>query len=382
MIAVGLMSGTSLDGIDAALVRLEPRERSYAIELLAFETYAFEAELARSLRDALPPNAGSVEGAAHLHAALGRAFAAAARAVAGNAHVDFVASHGQTVWHDGPQHVTLQLGDAFAIREAMRATVCYDFRSADCAAGGHGAPLVPYVDRLLFGDDREDRVALNLGGIANVTLLPAGGRVWAFDTGPANINIDAFVAERTGGSQRCDTDGALAARGRVVDEILEAMLADPYFALTPPKTTGREYFGAPFLRRFAQHLSNVTLEDGAATLTELTAATVAHAVDSANLDAPRLLAGGGGAHNPTLLGRIAARLPKVRVETTDAAGVPVDAKEAIAFAILGYETLRGRPSNVPGATGAPRAVPLGAIAPYDLSELLERMDGECRNASS
>ena len=126
----------------------------------------------------------------------------------------------------------------------------------------------------------------------------------------------------------------------------------------------------------------MTLEDGAATLTELTAATVANAVDSANLQAPRLFAAGGGAHNPTLMGRIAARLPNVRVETTDAVGVPVDAKEAIAFAILGYETLRGRPSNVPGATGAPRAVPLGAIAPYDLSELLERMDGECRNASS
>ena len=194
MIVVGLMSGTSLDGIDAALVRLEPQARGYAIDLLRFETFPFDRELARSLFDALPPNAGSVERAADLHVTLGRAFAAAARTVAGSVHVDFVASHGQTVWHDGPRHVTLQLGDAFAIREAMRATVCYDFRSADCAAGGHGAPLVPYVDALLFADEREDRVALNLGGIANVTLLPAGGRVWAFDTGPANINIDAFVA--------------------------------------------------------------------------------------------------------------------------------------------------------------------------------------------
>lgn len=382
MIVVGLMSGTSLDGIDAALVRLEPQGRGYAIELLGFETYPFDAELARSISDALPPHQGSVEGAASLHSALGRAFGTAARAVAGSAHVDFVASHGQTVWHDGPRHVTLQLGDAFAIREAVRATVCYDFRSADCATGGHGAPLVPYVDALLFADDREDRVALNLGGIANVTLLPAGGRVWAFDTGPANINIDAFVSERTQGAQRCDRDGALAARGRVDEGLLDSMLADPYFALTPPKTTGREYFGTPFLQRFEPRLSQMSIEDGAATLTELTAATVAAAVASAQLEAPRLLAGGGGAHNPSLMNRIAARLPDARVETTDAVGVPVDAKEAIAFAILGYETLRGRPSNVPGATGAPRAVPLGAIAPYDLSELLERMDGECRNASS
>jgi anhydro-N-acetylmuramic acid kinase len=382
VIVVGLMSGTSLDGIDAALVRLEPQARGYAIDLLRFETFPFDRELARSLFDALPPNAGSVERAANLHVTLGRAFAAAARTVAGSVHVDFVASHGQTVWHDGPRHVTLQLGDAFAIREAMRATVCYDFRSADCAAGGHGAPLVPYVDALLFADEREDRVALNLGGIANATLLPAGGRVWAFDTGPANINIDAFVAGRTSGSLRCDEDGALAARGRIDEGLLESMLADGYFALAPPKTTGREYFGAPFLLRFEPELSHLSVEDGAATLTELTAATVAAAIASAKLEAPRVFAGGGGARNSTLMRRIAARLPNARVETTDAVGVPVDAKEAIAFAILGYETLRGRPSNVPAATGAPRAVPLGAIAPYDLSELLERMDGECRNASS
>jgi anhydro-N-acetylmuramic acid kinase len=382
VIVVGLMSGTSLDGIDAALVRLEPQGRGYAIELLRFETFPFDRELTQSLGDALPPNAGSVKGAANLHAALGRAFAAAARAITGSAHVDFVASHGQTVWHDGPRHVTLQLGDAFAIREAMRATVCYDFRSADCAAGGHGAPLVPYVDALLFADEREDRAALNLGGIANVTLLPAGGRVRAFDTGPANINIDAFVAGRTNGSLRCDEDGALAARGRIDEGLLESMLGDGYFALAPPKTTGREYFGVPFLQRFEPELSRLSVEDGAATLTELTAATVAAAIASAKLEAPLVLAGGGGARNPSLMQRIAARLPDARVETTDAVGVPVDAKEAIAFAILGYETLRGRPSNVPGATGATRAVPLGAIAPYDLSELLERMDGECRNASS
>jgi anhydro-N-acetylmuramic acid kinase len=382
VIAVGLMSGTSLDGIDAALVRLEPRERSYAIELMRFETYPFETDFAGALREALPPHGGSVESVANLHAAMGIALAAAARAIAGSTHVDYVASHGQTVWHDGPRHVTLQLGDAFVIRQAMRATVCYDFRSADCAAGGQGAPLVPYLDVLLFADESEDRVALNLGGIANVTLLPAGGRVWAFDTGPANINIDAFVSERTSGSLQYDRDGALAARGRVDEALLAAMLADAYFAAAPPKTTGREYFGVPFLSRFASSLAPLSVEDGAATLTELTAVTIAAAVDSGKLAAPRLFAAGGGAHNPTLMGRIAARLPNVRVETTDAVGVPVDAKEAIAFAILGYETLRGRPSNVPGATGAPRAVPLGAIAPYDLSELLERMDGECGNASS
>jgi anhydro-N-acetylmuramic acid kinase len=382
MKVVGLMSGTSLDGIDAALLRIEPKGKGYDVELLRFEVYPYETDLLRSLRDALPPQEGSVSLAAALHGALGRAYGAAARAIAGTDHVDFVASHGQTVWHDGRRHVTLQLGDAFAIREAMRATVCYDFRSADCAAGGQGAPLVPYVDALLFGDDTEDRVILNLGGIANITLLPAGGDVWAYDTGPANMPLDAFVDQRSRGESTFDRDGAIASRGRVDEELLAFMLADDYFAQPPPKSTGRERFGSHFLARFGERLGRLSIEDGAATLTELTAASVAQAIAAANLDRPRVLAGGGGAHNGMLLGRIAARLPDARVETTDAVGVPVDAKEALAFAILGYETLRGRPSNVPAATGATRAVPLGAIAPYDLGELLERMELECKNGSS
>jgi anhydro-N-acetylmuramic acid kinase len=380
--AVGLMSGTSLDGIDAALVRIEPRGREYVLELLAFQTYPFERDLARALRDVLPPSEGNVALAAALHGALGRAFGAAARAIAGSAHVDFVASHGQTVWHDGRRHVTLQLGDAFVIREIVRATVCYDFRSADCAAGGHGAPLVPYVDTLLFAHPEQDRVALNLGGIANVTLMPAGGAVWAFDTGPGNMPIDAFVSERTRGELRFDRDGALAGRGRVDEELLAIMLADDYFGEPPPKTTGRERFGTHFLARFGERLARLSTEDGVATLTELTAASVAEAILTAHLDRPHVLVGGGGAHNAVLMRRLAARLPDARVEPTDVVGVPVDAKEAMAFALLGYETLRGRPSNVPSATGAARAVSLGAIAPYDLGELLERMELECRNASS
>jgi anhydro-N-acetylmuramic acid kinase len=381
VIAVGLMSGTSLDGVDAALVRIEPRGRAFDLELLRFETVAFERDLARSLRDALPPSEGNVALAAALHGALGRAFGAAARAVAGAGKIDFVASHGQTVWHDGRRHVTLQLGDAFAIREATQATVCYDFRSADCAAGGQGAPLVPYVDALLFADPQEDRVALNLGGIANVTVLPAAGDVWAYDTGPANMTIDAFVSERTRGAAAFDRDGELAARGSVDADLLQMMLADDYFAQLPPKSTGRERFGTHFLTRFGERLGRLSTEDGAATLTELTAATVAHAISAAHLERPLVLVGGGGAHNPALMGRIAALLPDARVEPTDVAGVPVDAKEAMAFAVLGYETLRGRPANVPSATGAAHAAPLGAIAPYELGELLVRVEAECRNAA-
>lgn len=380
MIAVGLMSGTSLDGIDAALVRLVPSHASYAIELLRFDTIPFDDALLRDIRAALPPNEGTAEQLAALHRDLGTAFARAARQVAGGSHVDYVASHGQTIWHDGPRHRTMQLGDPFVIREAVCATVCYDFRSADCAAGGHGAPLVPYVDALLFADDTEDRVAVNIGGIANVTALPAGvdrNDVIAFDTGPGNMLIDAFVFARTHGAERYDAGGTLAARGSVDARALAVLLDDEYFALHPPKTTGRERFGAQFLAAHAPLLDPLTLEDGCATLTELTAASLADAIDGLGLGGARVVVSGGGAQNATLMSRLQSHLESARVEPLDALGIPADAKEAVAFAILGYETLRERAANVPRATGASRAVALGAIAPFDFARLHAEVQREC-----
>jgi anhydro-N-acetylmuramic acid kinase len=381
MIAVGLMSGTSLDGIDAALVRIEPQAVGYRLELLRFETIPFEAGVLQSLRATLPPNDGSVAVVAALHHALGLAFGAAARQVAGATPIAYVASHGLTLWHDGPRNVTLQLGDPFALREATGATVCYDFRSGDCAAGGHGAPLVPYFDALLFANAGEDRIAVNLGGIANITVLPRAGEVVAYDTGPGNMLLDGFVRERTRGTATFDRDGSFASAGTVDDDVLAALLAEDYFAAPPPKSTGRERFGAQFLLRHREKLARLSLEDGAATLTELTAATVAGAVAAAGFAAGRAIVSGGGARNPALLARLAARLAPIRVDISDALGVPVDAKEAMAFAMLGYETLRGRASNVPGATGARRAVPLGAIAPLHLRALLEEVERECRMPS-
>lgn len=381
MIAIGLMSGTSLDGVDAALVNIRPRARGYAVELLGFETCPFDEELLRALHAALPPNDGGVALVAALHHALGRAYAHAARTMAAGRSLGFVASHGQTVWHDGPRHVTLQLGDAFLIREAVGVTVCYDFRSADCAAGGHGAPLVPYVDALFFASDDEDRVTVNLGGIANITLLRRGAsphQAGAFDTGPANMLLDAFVRERTRDERRYDHDGTLAAAGEVDRELLAAMLADDYFAQPPPKSTGREHFGAHFLARYGERLGRLRLEDGAATLTELTAASLADAILAAGFAGARVIVSGGGARNRTLLARLTARLAPARVETSDAMGIPAEAKEAIAFAVLGYETLRGRAGNVPAATGAAHPAVLGAIAPHGLSELLAELELECR----
>jgi anhydro-N-acetylmuramic acid kinase len=310
-------------------------------------------------------------------------FARAARAAAGALSVDYVASHGQTLYHDGGSHVTMQLGDAFAIRESMRATVCYDFRSADCAAGGIGAPLVPYVDGLLLGSPSEDRVAVNIGGIANVTALErdaAPHDVMAFDCGPGVRLIDQFVRERTGGELTYDDDGAFAAAGNVDETTLIEMLNDPYFAHPAPKSTGRERFGEQFLRERGASLASMSLEDGCATLTELTAVTIANAIAELGLGKARVLCSGGGAQNRVLLRRIAARLSGARVETTDAAGLPAKAKEAIAFAVLGYETLRERAANVPRVTGASHAVPLGAIAPHDLRRLLAVVEAECQSS--
>jgi anhydro-N-acetylmuramic acid kinase len=381
MIAVGLMSGTSLDGIDAALVRIEPRDTSYAIELLNFVTMPFEASLERALRAALPPQVPGPAAIAGLHRAMGAAFARAARMAAGALSIDYVASHGQTLYHDGAHHVTMQIGDPFVIRESLNVSVIYDFRSGDCAAGGHGAPLVPYVDGLLLASTQEDRVALNIGGIANLTALPAGCEahdVMAFDCGPGVMLIDAFVRERTSGELTMDVDGELAASGRVHEAALAAMLSDAYFALPLPKSTGRERFGDAFLNAHDAALADLSLEDGCATLTELTARTIADAVASVRLTSARVLASGGGSRNLALLARLRDYLPRARVEPSDTCGLPVDAKEAIAFAVLGYETLRERAANVPRVTGASRAVPLGAIAPNGLPALLAEVERECR----
>jgi anhydro-N-acetylmuramic acid kinase len=381
MNAVGLMSGTSLDGIDAALVRIVPRNGGYAIDLLNFVTVPFEDDLERQLRAALPPHDATAPAIADLHRGLGAAFARAARSACGALAVDYVASHGQTIYHDGAAHRTLQIGDPFVIREALRATVCYDFRSADCVVGGSGAPLVPYADAILLADPNEDRVALNIGGIANLTALPHGCSphdVVAFDCGPGVMLIDAFVQMRSGGAKRFDADGALAAAGSPDETALALLLSDPYFAQSPPKSTGRERFGAQFLLANRHVVERLSIEDGAATLTELTARAAADAVAAMGMSNERVLCSGGGAQNRTLMRRLAALLPQARVEPSDAAGLNSNAKEAIAFAMLGYETLRERAANVPRVTGASHAVPLGAIAPFALHRLITEVEKECR----
>jgi anhydro-N-acetylmuramic acid kinase len=377
MIVVGLMSGTSLDGIDAVRVDARPRGAGYLVKTLAFVTLPFAAELRARILAAYPPQPLDALALSALHADVGTAFAQAALA-AGAADADLIASHGLTLAHAGDAHQTLQIGDPFRIREATNRTVVYDFRSADTAAGGHGAPLVPYVDALLLGHPGETRVALNLGGIANLTVLPAGtgaDAVIAFDCGPANLPIDTYVSLRTSGSARFDRAGAFA-RGGVADEgLLAEWLGDPYFARRPPKSTGREQFGAPFVDRYRSALDALAFGDAVRTLTELTIRSVAAAICSYAPHAQRTIVSGGGAHNLTIIDGLRALVPGM-VETSAAYGVDPDAKEAVAFALLGYETLRARPAGLPHVTGARGPRVLGAIAPAGLAALIERVRAE------
>ncbi len=381
MLGIGVMSGTSLDGIDAALVDVRPQDNGYDARVLRFATLPFPDGLREDLLSLMPPNAAHAGDFARVHQELGLAFASAAEHVRGDASIDYVASHGQTIFHDGQTHRTWQIGDPFILRERLGVSICYDFRSGDTASSGHGAPLVPYVDWLLLRSNKEPRVVVNIGGIANVTSLPPAAQreeVLAFDAGPGVMLLDAFIHERTDGARSYDHDGQLASRGVVQTHALAAMLGHPYFSRPAPKTTGREQFGEEFRSTYDAVLRRLTLEDGCATLAALTATVLTDAIHRYAPGATRVICSGGGIHHAPLMQMLQERLGDMSVETTLAFGIDPDAKEALAFAVLGYETLRGRAANIPGATGAQRAVPLGAIAPLNFAALRKKMEIECR----
>ncbi len=385
MIAVGLMSGTSLDGIDVALLRIHPAGNTYTIEPLAARTVPFGAVLEEQLRAALPPNEPAPRAVAEIDAALGLAFGRAAADIAAGVTVDYVSSHGLTLYHDGTARASVQVGDPFVIREIVGSSVVSDYRRADCAAGGQGAPLVPYVDALLLGSAERYRIALNLGGITNATLLApsaAAADVRAWDIGPGNMLLDGFVRQRTGGRERLDRDGRYAARGAVDEAAVAALLADEYFAQEPPKSTGRERFGEPFLARYAESLDRLSLEDGCATLAAVTVRSIAAALRDVTPPDAEIVAAGGGARNRVLLAALRDALAPRSVIPVDACGIDADYKEAIAFAVLGYELLRGRPAGLPRVTGALHAALLGSIAPAGLAGLLERIQQEVRVAEA
>jgi anhydro-N-acetylmuramic acid kinase len=295
---------------------------------------------------------------------LGELYARAVRAaIARFGPVELIGCHGQTIFHEGRSN-TMQIGEAGVVAERTGLPVVSNFRVRDIAAGGQGAPLVPYVDYLLFRHPRRTRIALNIGGIGNITVIPAGAApddVVAFDTGPGNMVIDALAREFTKGKSNCDRGGRIAGSGSVATALLDELLRDAYYRRKPPKSAGREQYGAEFITRLKA--AGLPLRDLIATATVLTAATIAIGVRPWIAGATDLIASGGGVHNPQIMAHLAGFLPGVNLSTSSDHGIDADAKEAIAFAVLAYETWRRKPSNLPSATGARRPVVLGAITP-------------------
>jgi anhydro-N-acetylmuramic acid kinase len=378
MLALGIMSGTSADGIDVALVRATGRGAS----LENFASFPFRPAVQKAILRLAEGRPVTTSEISQLNFLMGEVFADAALAAckkfrSSPSHIDVIGSHGQTVFHQGTPAAfngrriasTLQIGEPSVIAQRTGITTVGDFRPADIAAGGQGAPLVPYVDYMLYRHPRIGRVALNIGGIANVTVIPAGAAlsdVFAFDTGPGNMVIDALVRYFSRGRKRFDRNAEMASRGTLSPGLLRTVLADKYFSRLPPKTTGREQYGDAYMRAILSHAEarRAKPEDVVRTATVLTALSI---VDAFNrFIAPKakigeLVVSGGGARNPLLMVQLESGLAGVKVRDAGELGVPADAKEAFAFAILACETLRRRPANVPGATGARKAVVLGKV---------------------
>ena len=376
VLVIGLMSGTSADGVDAALVEWPDGPAARPFRLIAFEETPLEPALQERIHRLA---AGRLAGAevlrelAALDVALGERFAAAARALALGAgvaleRVAVVASHGQTVAHHPELRATLQIGDPSVIAERTGRPVVADFRPRDLAAGGEGAPLAPFFHLAAFADPREGRVVLNLGGIANVTWLPAGGApdaVVAFDVGPANTLLDAAVQTASRGAERFDAGGSRARRGRVDEKLLAELLDDPFLRRPPPKSTGRERYGLAEAEALVARGAREgrSLDALLATLVAFSAEAVAAACrDFVPGRVARLIVGGGGARNPALMDALGRRFG-VPVEPMDAHGVPAAAAEAMAFALLGRNTLLGLPNQLPRTTGAAGPRVLGELVP-------------------
>jgi len=353
----GVMSGTSLDGIDVAIVEIRGRH----VETLGFRSTPYPEAVRRAILEV--SNAATTTAAiSRLNYRLGELYARAVKAaIERYGPVELIGCHGQTIFHEGGSN-TMQIGEAAVIAERTGVPVISNFRARDIAAGGQGAPLVPYVDYLLFRHPRRRRIALNIGGIANITIIPPAARpdeVLAFDTGPGNMVLDALARLFSKGKLNCDRGGRIAETGRVNRKLLDGLLADPYYRRKPPKSAGREQYGTEFIARLRK--TGLDLPDLMATATALTAATIAMGIGKADGTPTEVIVSGGGVHNPRLMGQLAAFLPDFAVSSSLGYGIDPDAKEAIAFAVLAYRSRRGEAGNLPSATGAKHAVPLGSM---------------------
>ncbi len=373
---MGLMSGTSADGVDAALVEIEGSGVDTRLRLIEFTTYPFSEDVRDRVFQLFLPSDCSVEDVCEMNFILGNVFAQAAldvikRAGLGTSQVDLIGSHGQTICHlpDSPVPSTLQIGEPAVIAQRTGIVTVGDFRVADVAAGGQGAPLVPYVDFLLLRDSEKSRAIQNIGGISNVTVLPAGGGVddiLAFDTGPGNMIIDEVMRIITDGQKSYDHNGEMAAKGAPNGDLLQKMLSHPFIHRPPPKTTGREEFGAHFVRELfdAAKQQRISSVDLLATVTAYTVECIYQNYKRFILpkyDISDILISGGGLCNLTLMNGLREKFNPIPVKSVEDFGLVSDAKEAIAFAVLANETIHGNTSNVPGATGADHPVILGKI---------------------
>lgn len=369
-LAIGLMSGTSGDGVDLALAEIEGKSSSLQVKLLAFNTYPYPLQIRKRI---LALNKAKAEEICEMNFILGEIFAECTKDFIKYLgfqtwQIDFLGSHGHTVFHlsqiPGKKNSTLQIGEGavIAIRTGIL-TVC-DFRPADVAAGGLGAPLVPYADYLLFHKKGKVRAFLNIGGIANVTIVPERIEdVLAFDTGPGNMVIDSLVSFYTKGKKKFDTQGKIASQGKVQEKILQKMRQHPYFQQKPPKSTGREVFGEVFLKKFLDYADKASFPDLIATATHLTALTIFDSFQKfifPKYDVEEIFVSGGGMHNQTLMGLLKKLFYPLPVNSLNSIGIDGDAKEALAFALLADAALQGIPANLPGATGG-KPVILGKI---------------------
>ena len=378
---IGLMSGTSLDGVDAALVEISGFGSQAIVNFKHFTSNPFPDEIRKILlkvSSGEPVSSGIIS---NLNVLLGQIFSQAVLKLCSECHltvnqIDLIGSHGQTIFHQSePRKLwghtvasSLQIGEAAILVEQTGVTVVSDFRPRDLAAGGTGAPLIPYVDFVLFRDPILGRVLLNLGGIANLTILPPkcqSNQIRAFDTGPGNMLIDDLTRHFSQGEKQFDAQGQQASSGKIIVPVLENLLSDPFFKKKPPKSAGREQFGQCYTKRILAMAELAQEKDIICTATELTVRTIADAIftNSDNtFELNQLIVSGGGVHNTYLIQRLKNLLPHLEIMTTDDFKIPSDAKEAIGFAILANETFEINANNVPSATGATHPVVLGKIS--------------------
>ncbi|HWF39180.1 MAG TPA: anhydro-N-acetylmuramic acid kinase [Candidatus Acidoferrales bacterium] len=383
MLVMGMMSGTSADGIDTAIVRISGAPPELNAKLETHHHVSFALNVREQILRLANGGATTTAEVSRLDFVIGEEFARAAIAAAKSAgirmdQIGLIGSHGQTVFHQGsPARLkgawrvasTLQIGEPAMIAERTGVPTMANFRPSDIAAGGQGAPLVPFVDYLLYRDAERGRVALNIGGIANVTVIPAAAapeQVMAFDTGPGNMIVDALVQGMTHGRSKYDRGAKIALGGRTIPELLSRMMREPYLRKRPPKTAGREQFGQAYVERLItwgrkHHASPADLVRTATVFTSLSIADAFRRLILPKIEVQELIVSGGGAKNPLMMAQLAASVPGVEVVPSDRLGVPTEAKEAFAFAILAYEAYHGRTNNLPSATGARHAVVMGKL---------------------